>query len=165
MAKLWTGRTSGNIDPAAESYNRSIAFDSRMWREDIEASIAHADMLAKQEIIPAEAGNTIRLGLTEIMSDIETGKLAIDPEAEDIHSFVEAELTRRAGEAGKMLHTARSRNDQVAQDLRLYLRNEARETAELIKELVKSVIEKAAEEKAASKAASKSAPSKPSLKR
>ena len=147
MAKLWTGRTSGNIDPAAESYNRSIAFDSRMWREDIEASIAHAEMLAKQGIIPHEAGETIKLGLSEIFSDIETGKLTIDPEAEDIHSFVEAELTRRVGEAGKMLHTARSRNDQVAQDLRLYLRSEGIATAALIKDLARTLCEKAAEEK------------------
>ncbi|MBQ7459867.1 MAG: argininosuccinate lyase [Oscillospiraceae bacterium] len=148
MAKLWAGRTSGEIDPAAESYNRSISFDKRMWREDITASVAHAKMLKKQGLIPSEAADRIVSGLEGIMEDIESGRLVIDSACEDIHSFVEAELTAREGEAGKMLHTARSRNDQVAQDLRLYLRGEGMETRKLVLDLITALMEKADEEKA-----------------
>lgn len=118
--KLWAGRASGETDPALESFNRSIGFDSRMFREDIQGSLAHAAMLGGCGIISKEDADAITSGLSGILSDIESGELTIDSTAEDIHTFVEAELTHRIGDAGKRLHTGRSRNDQVATDLRLY---------------------------------------------
>ena len=111
MAKLWAGRTSGVIDAAAEDFNSSIRFDSRMYREDILGSIAHAHMLGAQGIISGADMDVIVEGLSDILEGIEQGTIAVDPHAEDIHSFVESELTRRIGEPGKRLHTARSRND------------------------------------------------------
>jgi len=124
--KLWAGRTSGDIDQLADVLNSSIGIDSRMYRQDITGSIAHARMLGRQGIIPADCADSIVTGLEGILADIEAGKLAIDMTAEDIHTFVEQELTMRIGDAGKMLHTARSRNDQVALDTRMYVRDELR---------------------------------------
>ena len=126
MAKMWAGRTDGITDPAADDFNSSIRIDQRMYREDINGSLAHAAMLKKQGIIPFEAADHIIAGLAGILADLESGELEIDPKAEDIHMFIEQELTARIGEEGKMLHTARSRNDQVALDTRLYLRTAAK---------------------------------------
>lgn len=119
--QLWQGRFQKALDPKTNDFNSSIKFDSRMFKEDIEGSLAHAAMLAAQGIISAEDLQAITEGLTAIKSEIESGALEIDPNAEDIHTFVEGELTARIGAAGKRLHTARSRNDQVALDIRLYL--------------------------------------------
>ena len=124
MAKLWAGRTSGEVNAAADDFNSSIRFDSRMYRQDITGSMAHAAMLGARGIIaPAEA-ETLIAGLEGILKDLDSGALTFDPEAEDIHMFVEQVLTERLGDVGKKLHTARSRNDQVALDLRMYLRGE-----------------------------------------
>ncbi len=136
MGKLWAGRASGAIDEAAEDFNRSIRVDSRMYREDILGSVAHARMLAACGIISPEDGEAIIDGLNAILSDIDEGRLEIDLSAEDIHTFVEQTLTERIGEPGKRLHTARSRNDQVALDIRMYLRGRAEATGELIKKLM-----------------------------
>lgn len=124
MKKMWAGRTSGETDRLADDFNSSIRFDQVMYKQDIEGSIAHATMLAHQGIITEEEAERLIAGLSEIREDITEGRLAIDPCAEDIHMFVESVLTERLGEVGKKLHTARSRNDQVAVDLRLYLREE-----------------------------------------
>ncbi len=121
--KLWTGRFQKELDQKTNDFNSSIPFDSRMAREDILGSMAHAAMLAKQGIISAADGEAIRDGLAGILADLESGALSIDMGAEDIHTFVEGELTARIGDAGKRLHTGRSRNDQVALDDRLYLRS------------------------------------------
>ena len=123
--KLWSGRFQKETSREVNDYNSSIRFDCRMYAQDIEGSLAHAAMLQKQGIISAEDAEKIREGLLEISADIDAGRLAFDPAAEDIHMFIEAELSRRIGSAGKRLHTARSRNDQVAADLRLYLRDAA----------------------------------------
>ena len=120
--QLWTGRFKKALDKKTNDFNSSIPFDQRMYREDITGSMAHARMLGAQGIIPAGEADVIIEGLQGILADMESGVLPIDPEAEDIHTFVEGELTRRVGDAGKRLHTARSRNDQVALDDRLYLR-------------------------------------------
>ena len=119
--KLWTGRFQKEISKTTNDFNSSISFDSRMYKEDITGSIAHATMLGECGIIDKEQSEIICKGLEEILTDIESGKLEIDMEAEDIHTFIEGELTKRLGDAGKRLHTARSRNDQVALDIRLYL--------------------------------------------
>ncbi|MBR3312022.1 MAG: argininosuccinate lyase [Solobacterium sp.] len=144
MAKMWEGRTDGMTDVTADDFNSSIRFDSRMYREDITGSVAHARMLKKQNIIPPEAADHIIEGLLGILSDLETGKLEIDPTAEDIHMFVEQVLTERIGDEGKMLHTARSRNDQVALDMRMYMRTKTGEISSLVKDLV-VVLNEAAE--------------------
>ncbi|MGM9521488.1 MAG: argininosuccinate lyase [Oscillospiraceae bacterium] len=143
MVKIWAGRSSGEIDHAADDFNSSIRFDSRMYREDITGSIAHAHMLGARGIISPSDMETVVEGLTDILEGIENGTIKMDPNAEDIHSFIEAELTRRVGEPGKRLHTARSRNDQVALDIRLYLRRECAETQELLKKLVRTLCDKA----------------------
>ena len=114
MAKMWAGRTDGATEKIADDFNSSIHFDNRMYKEDITGSMVHAAMLAKQGIISHEDAEALRDGLAGILEDLETGKLAIDMECEDIHMFVEAVLTQRLGDVGKRLHTARSRNDQVA---------------------------------------------------
>ena len=124
MAKIWAGRTDGAIDLAADGFNSSLPFDKRLYREDITGSMAHAAMLGKAGILTEEEVGVLIDGLSGILEDLENGSLSFDPDAEDIHSFVEQVLTERVGEAGKKLHTARSRNDQVALDLRLYLRGE-----------------------------------------
>lgn len=122
--KLWEGRMSGEIDERLNKLNASIGFDMRMYRQDILGSIAHARMLGKAGIIEESESEKIIAGLEGILADLESGALAIDMSAEDIHTFVEGELTTRIGDAGKRLHTARSRNDQVALDIRMYLANE-----------------------------------------
>ena len=127
MAKMWSGRTDGVTDKIADDFNSSIGFDCRMYKQDIKGSIAHAMMLGAQGIISAADVDAIIGGLTEIEADITSGKLAIDYGCEDIHMFVEQVLTERIGDAGKRLHTARSRNDQVALDLRMYLLDEITE--------------------------------------
>ena len=123
--KLWAGRFQKELDQKTNDFNSSIAFDSRMAQEDIAGSMAHAAMLAKQGILSAEDGEAIQNGLAGIAADLASGALAIDQNAEDIHTFIEGELTARIGDAGKRLHTGRSRNDQVALDIRLYLRGAA----------------------------------------
>ncbi len=123
MKALWESTREEAADPAAKRFNASIQIDSRMYRQDMAASRAHAAMLTRQGIISEEDGHAIENGLAGILAEIDRGDLRIDPAAEDIHTFVETELTRRIGDAGKRLHTARSRNDQVATDLRLYLRD------------------------------------------
>ncbi len=140
MKKMWSGRTSGETSKLADDFNSSIHFDCRMYREDITGSCAHARMLAKCGIISSEDAEKITEGLEGILRDIDEGTLDIDPTAEDIHMFIEEVLTQRIGDAGKRLHTARSRNDQVALDLRMYLMNEEKEISELIKELIRSIV-------------------------
>ena len=139
--KLWAGRLQGQVDEKLNELNASIGFDSRMYRQDITGSIAHARMLGKQGIIPAEDAEKIVSGLADILSEIEAGTLEIDMSSEDIHTFVEGELTRRIGDAGKRLHTARSRNDQVALDLRMYLADEIDKTVALAKDLIFALCE------------------------
>ncbi len=143
MEKMWAGRTAGAVSQEADDFNSSIRFDSRMYAEDIKGSMAHAAMLSHRGIIPADDADRIIDGLFSILSDLESGKLSIDLAAEDIHMFVEAELTSRIGDAGKKLHTARSRNDQVALDIRLYLRREIGEIKELIRDLIASLLSQA----------------------
>ena len=139
--KLWGGRFTGATDQSAYDFNASISFDRRMYKEDIEGSIAHASMLGKQNIISAEDAEAIISGLKQIREDIENGSLEITPEYEDIHSFVESVLTARIGDAGKKLHTGRSRNDQVALDMKLYTRNQVRVVGRLIMELQKVLLD------------------------
>ena len=139
MAKMWAGRFSKEVDETVNAFNSSISFDGRMYKHDIQGSIAHAEMLGRCGIIPAEDSKKIQEGLREILADIESGKLELDMTAEDIHMFVEAELTKRYGDVGKRLHTSRSRNDQVALDIRLYLRDEIKEIRDLAAELVKTL--------------------------
>ena len=143
MAKMWAGRTDGVTQKIADDFNSSIHFDSRMYRQDITGSMAHAAMLAAKSIISQQEADTLIAGLEQILSDLESGSLAIDMEAEDIHMFVEAVLTQRLGDVGKKLHTARSRNDQVALDIRMYLRNEIDEIRGFVKALIAAVTEKA----------------------
>lgn len=143
--KLWTGRFQKEISKTTNDFNSSISFDSRMYKEDITGSIAHATMLGQCGIIEKEQAEIICKGLQEILADIESGKLSIDMEAEDIHTFIEGELTKRLGDNGKRLHTARSRNDQVALDVRLYLRNQIDELKSLVKGLIEVICSKAEE--------------------
>lgn len=137
---MWAGRFSKQVDETVNAFNSSIAFDGRMYRHDIQGSIAHATMLGDCGIISKEDSLEIIGGLKEILADIDNGSLELDPNAEDIHMFIEAELTKRLGAVGKRLHTARSRNDQVALDLRLYLRDEIAEISELVKTLIRTII-------------------------
>ena len=143
MARLWEGRAGSPTDAAADDFNASIRVDSRMYRQDIRGSMAHAAMLGAQGIVPPEAVEEILAGLEEILSELDSGVLTIDPEAEDIHSFVEAELTKRKGDAGRMLHTARSRNDQVAVDARLYLRSRVSDTRGKIRAVIAALMDQA----------------------
>ena len=147
MEKMWAGRFQKNLDKEADDFNSSIHFDCKMYKQDIKGSIVHAMMLASKGIISEEEKTSIVDGLSGILSDLENGKLDFDPDAEDIHMFVESELTKRIGDTGKKLHTARSRNDQVALDIRLYLRDEAKEIGELIKELLKAIKDQAIKNK------------------
>lgn len=142
---MWAGRFQKALDKKADDFNSSIRFDCRMYEQDVRGSIAHATMLVKQGILPAEDLPKIIDGLTGILDDLHSGGLTFDWNAEDIHMFIEGELTKRIGDAGKRLHTARSRNDQVAVDIRLYLRDEAEEIVALIKALIKAVVDKAEE--------------------
>ena len=138
--KLWGGRFTGETNELVAKYNSSITFDSRFWREDIKGSMAHALMLGNQGIISQEETELIHKTLTDIYNDIEAGRLEIDMTAEDIHSFVEATLTERIGDAGKKLHTGRSRNDQVALDMRMYSRNAATEISKKLKKLLTTIL-------------------------
>ena len=147
MAKMWAGRTGGITEKLADDFNSSIRFDSKMYREDITGSIAHAKMLAKCGIIENADAETLIAGLEGILSDIDNGALDFDPDCEDIHMFVEQILTERVGDVGKKLHTARSRNDQVALDLRMYLRARTDEMIEKATALVNAYTEKAEEYK------------------
>ena len=145
MNKLWAGRFSKQEDERVNDFKSSIAFDARMAQHDIQGSIAHATMLGRQGIIePAEAELIVQ-GLEGIARDLQTGALAIDPTAEDIHMFVEAELTSRLGDTGKRLHTARSRNDQVALDIRLYLRDQCQEIHALLLSYLDALTDQAAQ--------------------
>ncbi|MBQ3116377.1 MAG: argininosuccinate lyase [Clostridia bacterium] len=147
MAKMWTGRTSGVTEKIADDFNSSIKFDSRMYKQDILGSMAHASMLGAKNIITKEEADTLIGGLEEILADIESGKLAIDMTAEDIHMFIEQELTARLGAVGKKLHTARSRNDQVALDTRMYLKDVANSIIEKLVNLTTAITLKAEEHK------------------
>ncbi|MCD8075327.1 MAG: argininosuccinate lyase [Lachnospiraceae bacterium] len=137
MAQLWGGRFTKATDQMVYDFNASISFDRRLYRQDIEGSLAHVKMLAKQGILTEKERDEIIGGLEGILADVERGALAVTPEYEDIHSFVEANLTERIGDAGKKLHTGRSRNDQVALDMRMYVRDAVKETDRLVKELLK----------------------------
>ena len=149
MAKMWAGLTSGETSKIADDFNSSISFDSRMYEQDIKGSMAHAAMLASGNIISNEDAGLIIDGLQGILDDLKSGSLAIDMTAEDIHMFVEQVLTERIGEAGKKLHTARSRNDQVALDLRMYLRDETKSITDRIKALGRTLIDVAEQYKTA----------------
>ena len=136
MKKMWAGRTAGELNKIADKFNASIPFDQRLYRQDITGSIMHAEMLAAKGIIPAAAKDHIIEGLEGILEDLESGKLEVDLTAEDVHMFVEGALTERIGAEGKMLHTARSRNDQVALDLRMYVKEEIEELQHLVLEMM-----------------------------
>ncbi len=140
MAKLWGGRFQKNTDAKVDDFNSSIRFDQRMYKQDIKGSIAHAKMLGKQGIISLEDSEKIVLGLTEILSDIENGKVEFLIDAEDIHMNIEKLLTDKIGESGKRLHTGRSRNDQVALDIRMYLMDEISEISEMLKSLMTTLL-------------------------
>ncbi len=148
MAKMWEGRTAGQVDSVADDFNSSISVDCRMAVQDIKGSMAHAAMLGAKGIIAQSEADVLIEGLEGILSDLNAGVLKIDMSAEDIHMFVEAVLTERLGDVGKKLHTARSRNDQVALDLRLYLRDEICEIKALVVGLLKALCEQADENKA-----------------
>ena len=145
MAKMWAGVTAAETDKLADDFNSSIRVDCRMYREDITGSMAHAAMLAKCDIITKEEGDALIDGLAGILADIESGALSIDMSAEDIHMFCEAVLTERLGDVGKKLHTARSRNDQVALDFRMHLRAEADRLTEGLRALVGALCDRAEE--------------------
>ena len=145
--KLWAGRFHKELDKTTDDFNSSISFDSRMVKEDIEGSIAHATMLGECGVLAPEEAAKICKGLEGILADLESGKLAIDETAEDVHTFVEGELTARLGDAGRRLHTARSRNDQVAVDLRLYLKKECTDLLKLLNGLTETMCRKALEYK------------------
>ena len=147
MAKMWAGVTAGKTDPTADDFNSSIRFDRRMFRQDITGSIAHAAMLSAKGILSEADCSALTEGLTGILEDLEAGTLEIDGSCEDIHMFVEQVLTERIGEVGKKLHTARSRNDQVALDLRMYLRDECDGISGQIRGLLKVLTDLAEENK------------------
>ena len=139
--KMWAGRFEKATDKEVNDYNSSLPFDCKMYSQDIEGSIAHSQMLAKQGVISKEDAESIKTGLLSIKEDIESGKLTFDSDAEDIHMFIEEELTNRIGDAGKRLHTGRSRNDQVALDQRLYLVDESGEIVEMLDTLIDTLID------------------------
>ena len=147
MAQLWKGRFKKELAKETNDFNSSIKFDCRMYEEDIKGSIAHATMLGATGIIDKSESDSIVAGLGKILEDINSGKLKIDMEAEDIHTFVEGELTARLGQTGKRLHTARSRNDQVALDIRMVLKKEIDEITAGLKGLVTVLCNKAEENK------------------
>ncbi len=149
MAKMWAGRTDGATEKIADDFNSSIRFDSRMYRQDITGSMAHAAMLSYKGIISQSDADTLIAGLEQILADIDSGALAIDMECEDIHMFVEQVLTERLGDVGKKLHTARSRNDQVALDIRMYLREEIDAISDYVAQLIAAVTDKAEQYKSA----------------
>ena len=141
--KLWAGRFQKETDTLVNDFNSSIGFDVRLYRQDIKGSIAHAEMLGKQGIIEAHEAQTIVEGLTAILADIEADKVEFSLDNEDIHMNIEAMLTQRVGEAGKRLHTARSRNDQVAVDTRLYVKQEIPAIIAQVLDLEKVLMKKA----------------------
>lgn len=143
MAKMWAGRTSGLTDKVADDFNSSISFDSKMFRQDITGSMAHASMLGYKKIITQQEADVLIDGLQSILSDLENGSLTFDYSAEDIHMFVEQVLTERVGEVGKKLHTARSRNDQVALDFRMYVKDQTGIIKGLLKKLVGTITDRA----------------------
>ena len=143
MAKMWAGRAAGQLDQAADDFNSSLRFDSRMYRQDIMGSLAHAAMLAKCGILSPAERDQLTEGLMGVLEDLESGKLPLDPAAEDIHMFVEQVLTERLGDVGKKLHTARSRNDQVALDLRLWLRGESGKVQKALRALIGVIADQA----------------------
>ncbi|MBQ9250983.1 MAG: argininosuccinate lyase [Oscillospiraceae bacterium] len=148
MPKLWAGVTAGITDPVADDFNSSIRFDKRMYRQDIQGSMAHTAMLAARGIISEAERDCLTDGLAGILEDLESGALVFDLQCEDIHMFVEQELTKRIGDTGKKLHTARSRNDQVALDLRMYLKEEIAEISGLTKALTAALTDVAEAHKA-----------------
>ena len=143
MAKMWAGRTSGMTDSIADDFNSSIRFDSRMYSQDITGSMAHAAMLGAKGIIARQEADILIDGLQGILNDLNSGALQFDLTCEDIHMFVEQVLTARLGDVGKKLHTARSRNDQVALDIRMYLRSEIDEITALVKDVIDAIVEQA----------------------
>ena len=143
MEKMWAGRTSGATDSIADDFNSSIRFDCRMYRQDITGSMAHAAMLGAQGIIAQGEADRLIDGLQGILDDLDSGALEFDMSCEDIHMFVEQVLTQRLGDVGKKLHTARSRNDQVALELRMYLREEIDEISSLVKAVLEAVLAQA----------------------
>ena len=143
MAKMWAGRTAGKTEKIADDFNSSIRFDCKMYKQDIMGSMAHAAMLGKQGIITDDEAKTLIDGLAAILDDLKKGALAFDESCEDIHMFVEQVLTARLGDVGKKLHTARSRNDQVALDLRMYLRDEIDAVVSRIEALIAVLVKKA----------------------
>ena len=147
MAKMWAGRFQKEENSEVNDFNSSISFDYVMFEEDIKGSMAHASMLGAKGIIKKEDSDLIILTLDKILNDIKSGSLIFDPEAEDIHMFIEAELTKRIGEVGKRLHTARSRNDQVALDIRMHLKNRVKEVLEYIKEFKDTILDLAIKNK------------------
>ena len=140
MAQLWGGRFTKETDQLVYNFNASLSFDKKLYKQDIQGSMAHVKMLAKQGILTDQEKDEILKGLTGILQDIEEKKLEFSPEYEDIHSFVEANLIQRTGDVGKKLHTGRSRNDQVALDMKLYVRDEIQETDMLLKELLETLL-------------------------
>ena len=140
MEKMWAGVSSGNTNKIADDFNSSIHFDKKLYKHDIKGSMEHATMLHGVGILTENELELILSGLSSILEDIESGKLPFNENAEDIHMFVEAELTSRIGDAGRKLHTARSRNDQVALDLRLYMRDEAKDVADMLRSLVDALL-------------------------
>ena len=147
MAKMWEGRSEGATSKLADDFNSSISVDKRMYKEDITGSMAHAAMLGAKGIIKEEEAQSLIDGLQTILDDLEGGALTVDESCEDIHMFIEQVLTERLGDVGKKLHTARSRNDQVALDFRMYLRGEADEIMLKIKELIGAILKIAEENK------------------
>ncbi len=148
MAKMWAGRFAKELDKLADDFNSSIHFDCKMFRQDIRGSMAHAAMLGAQHIIPKADADTIIDALDSILADLESGALHFDYDCEDIHMFIEQVLTERIGDVGKKLHTARSRNDQVALDIRMYLRDETEEILSLLRSLIAAILEQAKAHKA-----------------
>ncbi|MBR6595520.1 MAG: argininosuccinate lyase [Oscillospiraceae bacterium] len=147
MAKMWAGVTAGVTDSIADDFNSSIRVDCKMYKEDITGSMAHAAMLGGKGIISQKDAEILIDGLQGILDDLNSGKLSFDMSCEDIHMFVEQELTARIGDVGKKLHTARSRNDQVALDLRMYLRSQVDEISALVKDVIEAILLKAEENK------------------
>ena len=148
MAKMWAGRTDGNTDKLADDFNSSIHFDCKLYKQDIRGSMAHAAMLGAQGIVTQAEADQLIEGLEGILRDLEAGTLDFDMGCEDIHMFVEQELTTRLGDVGKKLHTARSRNDQVALDLRMYLRDKSDDIVQMVKELCAALTDQAEQHKA-----------------
>lgn len=141
--KLWKGRTQASLDELAEKLNNSIVVDKRLYKQDILGSIAHVNMMEKQGIITSKDKAVLIVNLKSILAEIENGELQIDLSCEDIHTFVEAELIKRIGDTGKKLHTSRSRNDQIALDTKMYIKEACMDLTKLLMNLVQTIVEKA----------------------